>query len=165
MHGKNPSDIANPSGELGILVNSLNPISSPDPDVNRVLNFFNVDGNLLASQWSSLTPAPPLAWSEELHDAASGHGQQIIAWDRQSHQLPGEQPLGQRIANAGYNNVSGYAENIFAFSESVFYGHAGLAILLRSRCANDWDDSLTGIQNPPIDAFRTHGENPEGIAP
>ena len=116
-------------------------VNSGDPDVNRALNFFNVDVNLLASQWRSLTPAPPLAWSEELHDAASSHGQQMIIWDQQSHQLPGEPDLGQRIANAGYNNVSGYAENIFAFSESVFYGHAGLAI--------DWDDSLTGIQNPP----------------
>jgi uncharacterized protein YkwD len=125
----------NPAGELNRLVNS------GDPDVNRALNFFNVDVNLLASQWRSLTPAAPLAWSEELHDGASGHGQQMIIWDQQSHQLPGEPDLGQRIANAGYNNVSGYAENIFAFSESVFYGHAGLAI--------DWDDSLTGIQNPP----------------
>ncbi|MGK7900839.1 MAG: Calx-beta domain-containing protein [Hormoscilla sp.] len=125
----------NPAGELNRLVNS------GDADVNRALNFFNVDVNLLASQWSNLTSAAPLAWSPELQNAARGHGQQIIAWDQQSHQLPGEPDLGQRIANAGYNNVSGYAENIFAFSESVFYGHAGLAI--------DWDDSVTGIQNPP----------------
>jgi len=128
----------NPAGELNRLVNS------GDGDVNRALNFFNVDVNLLASQWSSFTfaPAAPLAWSPELDDAARGHGQQIIAWDQQSHQLPGEPALGQRIANAGYNNVSGYAENIFAFSESVFYGHAGLAI--------DWtNDTVTGIQDPP----------------
>ena len=97
----------NPDEGLSRLVNSLNPISSQDPHVNWALNFFNVDGNLLASQWNLLTPAAPLAWSEELHNAASGHGQQIVAWDRQSHQLPGEPALGQRIANAGYNNVSG----------------------------------------------------------
>ncbi len=123
----------NPADELDILINSS------DADVNRAIDFFNVDLGVLATQWSSLTPAQPLAWSNQLHDAANDHGLLMIQEDQQSHQLPGELGLGQRITNAGYN-WSTVGENVFAFAESVFHGHAGFAI--------DWGNTPTGIQNP-----------------
>ncbi|MEO1185575.1 MAG: hypothetical protein AAFX46_13210, partial [Cyanobacteria bacterium J06636_27] len=45
-----------------------------------------------------------------------------------------------RVNAIGYSwNAVG--ENIFAFSESIFHGHAGLAI--------DWGSTSTGIQQPP----------------
>lgn len=130
----------NPSAELNLLVNSLDPIGSADPDVNSALQFFNVDGATLASQWSSLTPVPPLAWDATLYGTARAHSQGMIDFDSQSHQLPGELPLGQRIGNAGYQ-YSWVSENIFAYSDSVFYGHAGFAI--------DWGNEANGIQSPP----------------
>jgi len=65
----------------------------------------------------------------------------MIDFDQQSHNLPGEPSLGQRITNAGYSWTAA-AENIFASALSVFYGHAGFAI--------DWGDNPdTGIQQPP----------------
>lgn len=130
----------NPASELHFLVNSLNPISSPDPNVNSALQFFNVDGATLQSQWSTLTPVQPLAWSAELYTAALGHSQAMITQDQQSHQLPGELGLGDRVQNAGYS-YSSVSENIFAFSDTVLYGHAGFAI--------DWGSTPTGIQSPP----------------
>ena len=129
----------NPAAELDILVDRLIPISSADPDVDLAVNFFEVDGNLLASQWNELTPAQPLAWSEVLHDAASSHNQDMIALDIQAHEIPGGPSLRERIENVGYNGGAG--ENIFAFASSVFQGHAAFAI--------DWGDTPTGIQEPP----------------
>ncbi|MEO1146835.1 MAG: CAP domain-containing protein [Cyanobacteria bacterium J06638_22] len=131
----------NPSAELNLLVNNLDPISSSDPDVNSAIRFFEVDGNVLASQWSQLTPVPPLAWNESLYNASRRHSRDMINADEQTHQLPGGPSLGERVRQAGYNNYSRVAENIFAFSDSVFHGHAGLAI--------DWGFGPDGIQNPP----------------
>jgi Ca2+-binding RTX toxin-like protein len=130
----------NPSAELGLLINSLDPIGSVDPDVNSAIRFFGVDGNVLSSQWSQLTPVPPLAWDENLYNAARGHSQDMIGADLQAHQLPGGPSLGERVRNAGYD-YSRVSENIFAFSKSVFHGHAGFAI--------DWGVGPDGIQNPP----------------
>ncbi|NEP15029.1 MAG: hypothetical protein F6K14_33625, partial [Symploca sp. SIO2C1] len=124
----------NPADELDLLINSS------DPNVNGAIDFFDVDLGVLATQWSSLTSAQPLAWSNQLHDAANDHGLLMIEEDEQSHQLPGEPGLGQRITNAGYN-WSTVGENVFAFAQSVFHGHAGFAI--------DWGFTPTGIQDPP----------------
>jgi uncharacterized protein YkwD len=125
-----------PQAELNLLLNS------GDPKIAQALQQFGVDRNLLAQQWSTLLPVAPLAWSAELADSATGHNAQMIAADTQAHQLPGEAGILQRAINAGYagNRVG---ENIFAFSESILYGHAGFAI--------DWGNdakSIGGIQNP-----------------
>lgn len=138
-----------PADELGILLDSIDPIHSPDPDVQAALNYFGTDGSVLADQWDDLVPAPPLAWSPELHDAALGHNQAMIDADEQSHQVPGEPSLPDRVEAAGYTNWSRLGENVFAFSESVFHAHSGFAI--------DWGDDDgdpnngfgTGIQDPP----------------
>lgn len=125
-----------PQAELNLLLNS------GDPKIAQALQQFGVDRNLLAQQWSTLLPVAPLAWSAELTASATGHNLQMIAADTQSHQLPGEADILQRAINAGYagNRIG---ENIFAFSESILYGHAGFAI--------DWGNdpkSVGGIQNP-----------------
>ncbi len=125
-----------PQAELNLLLNS------GDPKIAQALQQFGVDRNLLAQQWSTLLPVAPLAWSAELTASATDHNLQMIAADTQSHQLPGEAGILQRAINAGYagNRVG---ENIFAFSESILYGHAGFVI--------DWGNdtkSIGGIQNP-----------------
>ena len=132
----------NPAAEYNKLVNSN------DSDVNNALAFFGVDRSTLSSQWSSLTAAQPLAWSTQLHDSATAHNQLMIANDQQSHNLPGEPGLRDRINNAGSHTYSAVAENIYAFAKSPFHAHAGFAI--------DWGDDDndssngygTGIQNP-----------------
>src|SRR5438094_2066830 len=103
----------NPAAELPLLIHSS------DPDVNTALSFFHVDLNLLMTQWSALTAEPPLAWNNDLATAALGHSQQMLAFDQQEHQLPGEPDLGTRITDAGYD-FSDAGENIFAFGTSVF---------------------------------------------
>jgi uncharacterized protein YkwD len=125
-----------PQAELNLLLNS------GDPKIAQALQQFGVDRNLLARQWSTLVPVAPLAWSAELAASATAHNTQMIAADTQSHQLPGEANLLQRAINAGYAPTI-VGENIFAFSESVLFGHAGFAI--------DWGNdpqSIGGIQNP-----------------
>jgi uncharacterized protein YkwD len=125
-----------PQAELNLLLNS------GDPKIAQALQQFGVDRNLLAQQWSALAPVAPLAWSAELAASATTHNAQMIAADTQSHRLPGEADLLQRAINAGYTPTR-VGENIFAFSESVLFGHAGFAI--------DWGNdaqSVGGIQNP-----------------
>jgi hypothetical protein len=125
-----------PAAELALLLNS------GDPKIAQALQFFNVDRTRLAQQWSSLVPVAPLAWSAELSSGAAGHNQQMIATDTQQHQVLGEAGIYQRAVNAGYTGTV-IGENIFAYSESVLFGHAGLAI--------DWGNgtgSIGGIQNP-----------------
>jgi uncharacterized protein YkwD len=122
-----------PANELNLLVNS------PDAQVNKALNFFNVNLAQLSQQWSQLTPVQPLAWSNELHNGALNHSLLMIQKDTQSHQLPGELKLGQRLTSAGYN-WSNAGENVYAYGTSVFQSHAGFAI--------DWGFTPTGIQQP-----------------
>lgn len=123
----------NPAKELSILLNSTN------SDVNSALSYFNVNRTELANQWATLIPVQPLAWSSSLNDAAANHNQFMISNDQQSHQLPGEASLGTRFTNAGYTGWTSAGENIFAYSQSVFHAHAGLAI--------DWGSTPTGIQD------------------
>ena len=137
----------NPSDELEQIFISTDPSSSDyfttaDSDVNLALNFFGVDDTTLFNQWASLTEAPPLAWNEALYDAALAHSNLMIAQDTQAHVLNGEDGLLDRIVDAGYNwtgSVS-VSENVFAYTESAFHGHAAFAI--------DWGNTPTGIQNP-----------------
>lgn len=137
-----------PAAELHILVNinkgppaTWRAPKSNDPNVASALGYFNVDANTLATQWAGLaTRVAPLAWNGALHNAAVAHNAEMIRYDQQSHQLPGEPTLGQRLVSAGYAYTAG-AENVYAYSDSVFYGHAGFAV--------DWGPAPGGIQNPP----------------
>src|SRR5262249_30287364 len=125
----------NPAAELPLLLNSN------DPDIRDALSFFHVDQQVLAQQWATLTPVPPLAWNDTLAGTALAHSRLMATDDQQAHQLPCELSIGQRIQSAGYNfHLVG--ENIFAFATNVFEAHAAFAI--------DWGNNPpTGIQNPP----------------
>ena len=116
-------------------------INSSDPDVNSAIDFFNVSITDLTNQWNNLVPVQPLAWSDALSLAAATHSELMIDFDQQSHQLPGEPGLGQRIQDAGYSNLGSVGENVYAFANSIFDGHAAFAI--------DWGNTPNGIQNPP----------------
>ncbi|MGE3779395.1 MAG: Ig-like domain-containing protein, partial [Pirellulaceae bacterium] len=137
---------ADPQGELARLVNQLNPITSPAPEVTAQLQFWLVDGNVLAQQWQSLVAAPPLAWNEQLWTAAAGHSQEMIRQRNQQHQLPGEPNPGVRMANAGYP-VRSWGESVAARCTTVVQCHAAFAI--------DWgpgpsgQPQAPGIQSPP----------------
>ncbi|MEM6355538.1 MAG: carboxypeptidase regulatory-like domain-containing protein, partial [Pseudomonadota bacterium] len=85
-------------------------------------------------------PVAPLAWNQNLAQSADVHSQAMINADLQSHNVPGEPGLADRITNAGYFNWSQVAENIFAFIEDPVQGHAAFFI--------DWGPGPNGIQNP-----------------
>jgi len=131
----------NPQGELALLTSSLTgEARSDDPDINSALDFFNVSGPVLQSQWASLTAVPALAWDEALYQMAELQSQNMILDDMQEHNLPGRPGLAARATQFGYDYTI-LGENIFAFAESVLHGHAGFAL--------DWGSGPNGIQNPP----------------
>jgi hypothetical protein len=129
-----------PAGEFDRLIWSTSPVISPIPGVALAINYFGVDLSRLRAELSALTPAPPLAWNSALNDAAQSHNAAMIAADLQSHQVPGEPDLGQRIASAGYSAFTRVAENVYAYAESVAYAHAGFVI--------DWGPGSFGMQDP-----------------
>lgn len=130
-----------PAGEFQRLVSNVSPIQSPIPQVASALRFFNVDLGVARAQFDQLVPAPPLAWSSALNDSARVHNALMIQHDTQSHDLPGQPGLIQRVVNAGYLNPSTVAENVAAYTHSMAYGHAALVI--------DWGYGPHGIQSPP----------------
>ena len=127
-----------PAGELGRLVNYDSPTTfaspaSNDSDIAAALNFFGVSASDLAAQWSTLTAAPPLAWSNALATSAASYSQLMVDTDQQAHNLGG-MTLDQHVLNAGYSaNYLDLADNLYAAAKSVSYAHAGFLI--------DWGDS------------------------
>lgn len=132
-----------PAAERNLLVNS------GDADVNRALDFFGTDLDVLQSQWPTRSSkAQPLAWSAQLGDSAAAYSQIMIDEQAQSHFLDSfTNPL-DRVNNAGSTNFSAAAENIFAYSNSPFYAHAGFSIDWGDDDNDDTNGYGTGIQNP-----------------
>ncbi|MEO1432812.1 MAG: DUF4114 domain-containing protein [Cyanobacteria bacterium J06633_8] len=123
----------NPEAEYDLLINSN------DEDIKNALSYFNVNLDVLKSQWNQLQAAQPVAWSNQLHDSAVTHSQLMIENDEQSHNLPNEPNLGDRIRNTGYEFTT-VAENIYAYGSSVLESHGAFAI--------DWGNNVNGIQSP-----------------
>ncbi len=143
---------ADPAGELDHMVNYTQPGTGvvwddPMSDFRRVasaLEFFAVDPVVLRRQFQNLKPAPPLAWSENLHESARYYSSLMIARDDQSHELDSYPRLFERLSEEGGYEITGgglAAENIYAFASDVQHGHAGFLI--------DWGNTPTGIQDPP----------------
>ncbi len=130
----------NPLLDASHYLTSFSPLSSQDASVRTALSFFGVSGSALQSQFGALVAAQPVAWSETLAAAARAHNQAMIKADDQQHQLAGEADLGARATAAGYNWNS-LAENIYAYAQSILYGHAGFMV--------DWGTGTNGIQSPP----------------
>lgn len=143
---------SDPQGELARLVNFSSPgvwagTKSNDPDIAFALNFFGTSASDLATQFSSLVAAPPLAWSSALNVSATNYSNLMVNADQQSHTLDGLS-LDQRIMNGGYSaNWLNAGENLFASAQSPFHTHGAFVI--------DWGDGNgatagygNGIQNP-----------------
>lgn len=134
-----------PAGSLHYMVDSVSPLHSPDSDIQSALTYFGVSGSTLQAEWAALTPVAPLAWNIPLAVAAA-HSRLMLQYGSQSHQLPGEASLGDRITTAGYTNWTALAENIYAHGESPLEATAAFAI--------DWGSGPGGMQSP-----RGHREN------
>ena len=129
-----------PQAELDVIFESTSPIlDAREQSIQAAINFFNVDREVFLQQWSQLEPAAPLAWNGDLIDAAETHNLLMRSEDTQSHNLPGEPGLAERISDEGYA-LTLAAENVYAFAQSHLHGHAAFVI--------DWGDTPTGIQDP-----------------
>jgi hypothetical protein len=129
-----------PQGEFSRLIDRVSPISSPDPQIQQQLDYWGVSGAVLAAQWQTLTPVPPLIWNGSLYQAARAHNAAMIEFDDQRHQYPG-----QRMRDAGYD-WRRWGENIYAYPRSVMEAHGGFVI--------DWGHGPAGIQDPPDHRLR-----------
>ena len=112
-----------PAGEYDRLLSGAD-----SAQIASALSYFGVSLTALEAQLDALVATHPLAWNDALNVAASGHNDVMIAQDMQDHVLPGELGVGARLEAAGYTNWNTYGENIFAYSRSGFYGHAGLVV-------------------------------------
>ncbi|MEM1388869.1 MAG: CAP domain-containing protein, partial [Pseudomonadota bacterium] len=130
---------ANPQGEFDALISDAAVGTAITSNITQALAFFNVDLDLFKQQLAGLPAAAPLAWNNNLAQAAETHTNLMIEEDEQSHRLPGEASLGDRVRDAGYN-FNRLAENIFAYTTDPVYGHAGFYI--------DWGFGPGGIQDP-----------------
>ncbi len=123
-----------------------------DPDVVGAYRAFAVNLLLMQTQLAALIPMPPLSMNGALTDAARAHSQDMFTWNYQGHVDRDGTQLGARIASylVGANGY-GYAENVFAYSRSVFYGHAGFEV--------DWGGTAAtgGMQSPAGHRLNIHG--------
>lgn len=127
-----------PLGMAGKYIPSYSPLASGDAGIQGALTYFGVSGSALRAAFSALSPAQPVAWNGKLGTAADAHSKAMIAADQQSHQLAGEASMGERVASAGYS-ASWLGENIYAYSQSILYAHAGFMI--------DWGPGVNGMQD------------------
>jgi len=110
--------------------------ATTDPNVLAAYAYFGVNLTLMQSEFNAIAAAPPLAPSQGLTVAARGHSQWMLTHATQSHYQtnPSNDP-GQRLTAAGYAWTT-YGENIYAYSKSVWFGHAGFQV--------DWGTGGTG---------------------
>lgn len=128
-----------PMANAALYLTSYAPLTSNDPDIQRAMTQFKVDGDDLLAAFEGLRPVGPLAWNTTLAQTAGTHNAYMIATGQQAHQTTGEKPLGDRVKEAGYA-YKALGENIYAYAESVIYAHAGFMV--------DWGEGPGGMQSP-----------------
>lgn len=125
-----------PDAGFGMFLDSVDPLSSPYPDIQSALTYFKVSASVLAAQIAELEPAAPLAWNAALGEMADGHSADMLANDVQAHVI-GDSTLPSRAKAVDYP-YSYVGENVFAYSKSGMHAHAGFLV--------DWGFTETGIQ-------------------
>ena len=118
-----------PQAELDVLFTDSGAATARDPDARLAITVYqDPSPQEIAEDWADLSSVAPLAWNESLYYSASGHSTLMVQYDDQSHLLPGELSVPQRLAAAGYPAGSAVGENVFAYMNNVFHGHSAFAI-------------------------------------
>ena len=155
-----------PAGELDHLIVDAEDQTGVQANITGSLRFFNVDVDQLYAQLNGVPAVAPLAWNSALAQSADTHSQLMIDFDEQSHNLPNEPTLGNRVQLAGYDNLTTVSENVFAFTDDPVFGHAGFYIdwgydvediLITNEgtenetrtLRSNWASLGDGIQDPP----------------
>jgi len=117
--------------------------TTTDSNVLSAYSSFGVNLVLMQSQFALLQASPPLSMNATLTTTARAHSQNMLQNNYQGHSGP-DGSLTTRLQNyiAGANGWS-IGENVYAYSKSVWFGHAGFEV--------DWGGSSTtgGMQSPP----------------
>lgn len=153
--GVTPYSIGQPTDEEQLYLELLNRMranptsegqrlaTTTDASILAAYGQFGVDLSLLQSEFATNPPVPPLAMNADLTAAARWHSGDMFTNQYQGHyQTNGTTVLdpGARISANGYT-ASTWGENVFAYADSVPYGHAGFAV--------DWGGGTGGMQTPP----------------
>ena len=112
------------------------------PSVVNAYRFFNVDLAKMRGDFASYPARPPLAWNKALITSAYNQSYYQISIRAQTHDRPPGQTFAGSFQDAGYTPFNGIAENVYAYSRSVWHGHAGLNV--------DWggpDNDGDGMQD------------------
>ena len=144
-----------PEGEFDRLIDNIASGEGVQDNITAALEYFGVDCIDLMLQLDAATAVAPVAWNNALALAAADHTALMLQHDEQSHQLPGEASLGQRIAAAGYN-FSLLGENVYAYAYDGLYAHAGFVIdwgydsedFFNGTLQSGWKYLGDGIQDP-----------------
>lgn len=124
--------------------------TTTDQNVLGAYNSFGVNLVLMQAQFAAILPAPPLSMNATLMTAARAHSQNMLQYNYQGHNGPdGSLTTRLQAYTSGANGWS-LGENVYAYSKSVWYGHAGFEV--------DWGGSaLTGgMQSPPGHRVNIH---------
>src|ERR1700678_2476231 len=89
------------------------------PDVVATLKYYNVSLQQVEQTIGNATPQAPLAWNQDLANAAQGQSQYEADTQTQTHTGSGGSTTQQRIEAAGYTNPTSSGENTYAFATSV----------------------------------------------
>jgi len=136
---------ANPIAE------SVRLATTSDPNVLNAYSSFGVNLVLMQTQFAVILARPPLSMNAVLTAAARGHSQNMLQNNYQGHNGP-DGSLTTRLQSytSGANGWS-LGENVYAYSKSVFYGHAGFEV--------DWGGTVAtgGMQFPAGHRENIHG--------
>ena len=128
---------ANPTAE------AIRMATTTDPDVLGAYGYTGVNLVLMQTQFALIAPQPPLSMNATLLAAARAHSQNMFQNNYQGHTGP-DGVITSRLAayTTGANGWS-IGENVYSYSKSVWYGHAGFEV--------DWGGSPAtgGMQTPP----------------
>ncbi len=113
--------------------------ATTDPKVLSAYSYFSLNLALMQSQFNAIPAVPPLAMNSKLTAAARVHSQDMFTNQYQAHNGKDGLTPGDRITAQGYV-WAGYGENIYAYSESTYFGYAGLNV--------DWGNGTGGMQTP-----------------
>lgn len=124
--------------------------ATTDPEVLSAYDFFNVDLALMQQQFNAIAAAPPLAMNAQLLIAARLHSGDMFTNQFQGHVSSTGKTLEQRVQAQG-GSYSTLGENVYAYAESVWHGHAGFNV--------DWGPGPGGMQTPPGHRNSIHNAN------
>lgn len=127
--------------------------NTTDPDILSAYQFFSVDLAKFVADTRNFPVAQPLAFEPRLIQAARGHSLWMLTQGIQAHDQTDPADPGTVITTSDRITAVGYpwrtlGENVYAFSKSVPFGHAGFEV--------DWGIGPGGMQNPPGHRISNH---------